>query len=35
LPEAMLNLFMILGWAKKTKEVIHLEEYIRELSLVI
>lgn len=31
LPEAMLNFFMILGWAKKDQEeVISLEEYIRE-----
>lgn len=31
LPEAMLNFFMILGWAKKDQqEVISLEEYIKE-----
>ncbi len=31
LPEAMLNFFMILGWAKKDQEeVISLDEYIRE-----
>ncbi len=31
LPEAMLNFFMILGWAKKDQEeVISLEEYIQE-----